>query len=315
MNRIELIQKTRNILAKAGFYISEETDSRIICFDIVARRDNTLVIFKILSNIDSFSKFNANQLSIISTMLGGVPILIGGRNSKKEIESGIVYLRYGIPIFNTETLEDYFINGVQPLIFSAPGGFYVNINGEALREARENKNISLGRLAKVAGVSRKAIQMYEGGMSTMIDIALRLEEFLDIPLVQPLNPFSGKENPDHNKEIRFEIVDNQKTQHEVFQQLRTLGYNVIPTIQCPFDALTKDSEVLLITGVGEKDKNSALKARAMTNISKITEQYSVIFMDKTITKDNLEGTPIIKKAELAKMDDGEDIITLISERS
>jgi putative transcriptional regulator len=315
MNRIELIRKARNVLAKAGFYISEETDSRTICFDIVARRDNVLVIFKVLSNVDSFTKFNANQLSVISTMLRGMPILIGERNSKSSIEGGIVYLRYGIPMFNFQTLEDFFINGAPPLIFSAPGGFYVNLDGETLREARENKNISLGRLAKEAGVSRKAIQMYEKGMSTMIDVALRLEKFLDIPLVTPMNPFSLKETKEIVTDINLEALGKKEPDHDIYDQLRTLGYDVVPTVQCPFDALSKDSEVLIITGISEKDKNTAGKARAMTNISKITERYSVIFMDKGLTKNNLEGTPIIKRAELRKMADSEDILTLISERS
>ena len=312
MNRMELIEETRTTLAKTGFYISEETDTRMVCFDLVARRDNILVIFKILSNVDSFTKFNANQLKVIATMLGGVPILIGERNSSKKIESGIVYLRYGIPMFNSKTLHEFFIEGCPPLIFSAPGGFYVNIDGEALREARQTKSVSLGRLAEIAGVSRKAIQMYESGMSTMIDVAIRLEEYLDRPLIQPMNPFSKKEYPEDIKiEKNIEAGENE----DIFNQLRILGYNVVPTTRCPFDALTNDSDVLIITGVDYHNKKPIEKARIMTNISKITERYSVIFLDKSSSKDNLEGTPVIKKSELEKINDGEEIITLISERS
>ena len=161
MLRLELIRETRSILSKAGFYISEESDLHTICFDIVARRDNVLIIIKILSNVDSFTKSNANELLVLSNMLGGAPILIGERKSKRKIESGIVYLRYGVPMFNFQTLQDSILEGIPPLIFSAPGGFYVNIDGEALRKAREDNSISLGALAEIAGVSRKAIQMYE----------------------------------------------------------------------------------------------------------------------------------------------------------
>lgn len=310
MNRIELIQKTRSVLAKTGFYLSEEQDSRTICFDIVARRDNVLIILKILSNVDSFSKFNANELMIISTMLGGAPILVGERNSQKKIEAGIVYLRYGIPMFNFKTLHDFFIEGIPPLIFAAPGGFYVNIDGEALRDARNDQGISLGSLAEIAGVSRKAIQMYENGMSTMIEVALRLEEHLDMPLIKPMNPFSVKKS---TQEIEVEINKDKGIEKDIYHQLRTLGYNVVPTAYCPFDALTKDSDVLIITGVGI-NKLAADKARTMANISKITERYSVLFLDKSVSKENLEGTPIINKKELEKIEDSEEIITLISER-
>ena len=311
MNRLELIRATRDIIAKAGFYISEETDTRMICFDIVARRDNVLLIIKVLTNVDSFSKFNADQLLVISNLLKGVPILIGERTSQKAIEQGIIYLRHGLPMFNFQTLHDFLIDGVPPLIFSAPGGFYVNIDGDALRQAREAKDISLGRLAQVAGVSRKAIQMYESGMSTMIEIALRLEEFLDIPLIKPMNPFSLKER---TKQIKIQIPKKDAIENDIFNHLRGLGYNVLPTIQCPFDALTNDSEVLILTGIGEVNQRFSEKAKMMTNLSKITERYSVIFLKKHINRSNLEGTPVIHISELEKMDDGEDVISLIAER-
>ena len=68
MNRIDMIQDTRNILAKTGFYISDDNVSRLICFDIVARRDNLLIIIKILSNVDSFSRDNARELILLSKL-------------------------------------------------------------------------------------------------------------------------------------------------------------------------------------------------------------------------------------------------------
>jgi putative transcriptional regulator len=314
MDRKELIHDTREVLAKAGFYISEDTDSRMICFDLVARRDDILIIFKILSNVDSFSKYNAKELNVVSKMLRGAPVLIGERNSQKKIEPGIIYLRYGITMFNSETLKDIFLEGVPPIIFSAPGGFYVNIDGAALYRARTDKDISLGQLAEVAGVSRKAIQLYESGMSTMIDIALRLEEYLDIPLIRPMEPFAVKEESDVIHCSLDEPADIG-IKNDIYTQLRILGYDVVPTRRSPFDALTKDKKVLIITGISEPNKLAVEKARIMTNISKITEQYSVMFLEKFPNKDNLEGTPVIHKGELEQIADSEDIITLISERS
>ena len=312
MTRETLIRETREVLAKAGFYLSDENVMRMICFDLVARRDNILVILKILSNVDSFTKYKAQELITVSNMLSGSPVLIGEHNSSKRIEPGIIYLRYGIPMLNSKTLGDFFLEGVPPLIFSAPGGFYVNIDGNALRDAREDKGVSLGTLAEVAGVSRKSIQMYENGMSTVIEIALRLEEYLKIPLIKSLDPFSFLKDVDN---INIEFNKPEKDGGDIFSQLRALGYDVVPTVHCPFDALTKDKKVLIITGISDYDKKTAVKARILTNLSKITEQYSVIFLEKEVSKENLEGTPIIQKAELEKMDDSDEIITLISERS
>ena len=208
---------------------------------------------------------------------------------------------------------DIFIEGVPPLIFSAPGGFYVNIDGEALHKARTNQGLSLGKLAEIAGVSRKAIQMYESGMSTMIDIALRLEECLGIPLIQPMKPFKVKD--EEKTPLILEKNKVKVTEPDVFHQLRTLGYDVVPTSRCPFDALTKDNKILIITGLSEPNRPTVEKAKVMTNLSKITEQYSVLFLEEGPNNDNLEGTPVIHKAELEHIADSEDIITLISERS
>jgi putative transcriptional regulator len=90
---------------------------------------------------------------------------------------------------------------------------------------------------------------------------------------------------------------------------------VVPTAHCPFDALTKDNKILIITGISKQDKRTAVKARIINDLSKITEQYSVIFLEKRLRTENLEGTPIIHKEELKNIDDSDDILTLIYERS
>ena len=51
MDRTGLINTTRAILAKAGFDVSSALTLRGICFDIVARRDDRVLIVKVLSNI------------------------------------------------------------------------------------------------------------------------------------------------------------------------------------------------------------------------------------------------------------------------
>ena len=50
-----------------------------------------------------------------------------------------------------------------------------------MKRLREERSISLGTLAEIAGVSRRTIQMYENGMGAMIDVAIRLEEFSTSP--------------------------------------------------------------------------------------------------------------------------------------
>ena len=274
-----------------------------------------MLIIKVLMNIDALSKDNATDLKILARSLGGAPLLIGARSISGQLEDGIIYLRYGIPIMSIPTLNDYFIEGVPPLIYAAPGGFYVEIDAGILKELRKQRRLSIGHLAEIAGVSRKAIQMYENGMNAKVEVAVRLEEFLNEPIVVPLDPFTHDPKlyeKDIEQAVNLDTLTG--TEREVYIRLKEIGYEVIPTIKCPFDALTKDSRNLIITGVGKYDKATLHKARTMTNISKITERYAVFFIEKRIGKQNLEGTPLIRKDELKEIGDSEEILRLICER-
>ncbi|MCX6658497.1 MAG: helix-turn-helix domain-containing protein, partial [Euryarchaeota archaeon] len=182
---------------------------------------------------------------------------------------------------------------------------------ESLKRIRQEKNISLGMLAEIAGVSRKAIQMYESGMGAMIEIAAKIEEYLNEPIVMPLNPFS------YTKEMArtLQTFDDFKgLNRDVFEMLREIGYSVVPTIRCPFDALASEEDVLLLTGIEDNPSMTARKARVVGNISRVTEKKSVIFVRQETSIEAIDGTPLITKDELRRADDVDDVLELILQR-
>ena len=143
-----------------------------------------------LSNIERAVSIPSLEIFMrICDALDATPIVIGERSSSGSLEAGIVYSRFNISIISNDTLADLLLEDAPPFIFAAPGGLYVKLDSDMLRAAREERGISLGTLAETAGVSRRTIQMYEGGMSAMIDAAVRLEEYLDAPIIEPVNPF------------------------------------------------------------------------------------------------------------------------------
>ncbi|MCJ7488836.1 MAG: transcriptional regulator, partial [Thermoplasmata archaeon] len=169
---------------------------------------------------------------------------------------------------------------------------------------------SLGTLAEAAGVSRKAIQMYEAGMGTMVEIAARIEEFLDQPVVLPLDPFEF--TAEVAERLRtLEIIDDQNK--EIFDMLREIGYAVLPTRRCPFDAFAREEE-LLLTGIGEDQRLVERKARVVGNLSRITEKKSVIIIRQESRVKAIEGTPLVSKDELRRADHSEDLMKLIQTR-
>lgn len=100
----------------------------------------------------------------------------------------------------------------------------------------------------------------------------------------------------------------------MFSHLENIGYKVIPMGRCPFEALSKEREKILLTCVQEYNKRLREKAHILSSISRITERHAVVFTDKDVSKKNVEGTPIIVKQELKKIHDPEDVFTLILER-
>lgn len=311
VKREELISRIRETLGKSGFFVSDPHNIRSISFDIIARRDKELLIIKALSNIDSLSSDDAEELRILASALTGSPMVIGLHSSSGKLDGGILYSRFGIPIISEETFHEHMLEGVPPFVYAAPGGLYVRLDGETLKRIRQEKNISLGMLAEIAGVSRKAIQMYESGMGAMIEIAAKIEEYLNEPIVMPLNPFS------YTKEMARTLRtfdDFKGLNREVFEMLREIGYSVVPTIRCPFDALASEEDVLLLTGIEDNPTMTARKARVVGNISRVTEKKSVIFVRQETSIEAIDGTPLITKDELRRADDVDDVLELILQR-
>jgi len=319
MNRAELLKLVRDILSNAGFYVSEVYSMRPIGFDLVARRDNSLLIIKVLSNINSLPEDVAEEIKKLASLLRGHPLLIGLRTGNGLLEDEVVYDRFGIQSINPETLSQHLLDGIPLKVYAAPGGFYVNLEREKLIKLREKHQISLGSFARAINVSRRTIRMYEDGMNARIDIAYRIEDLFQDSLIKQIEILKNSENKNKIKEndeaiIREISIKNDKFKYEIFQLLKELGYTIIPMGRAPFEAVTKDREKIILTCVQKYDTKLLRKAQVVRSISKITEKKAVMFTDKKGTKNNIEGTPLIIKEELKKLKDPEDIIELIIER-
>ena len=302
MKREELLEATRQLLLKAGFYCSQICKIRPSSFDFIARRDNLLLIVKVLNNIDAISEDVAEELIWVARFLEGVPVVVGRRTCSSYLEDDVVYFRYGVPIITYATLENY-LQGILPFICAAPGGFYVNIDGEKLRKIRMEKGISVGHLARIAGVSRRTIRLYESGERASIDVAERIADFIGEEFIKPVNLW--EEIWKEEIEIRREI------ENEMLKLLERMGVFIFPTHRSPFRAVSQilDEKVL----VGIKERRIVEKARIISNLARVAEKESVIFMDYC-RKKNIEGVPVIAKEELKSMREAEEIIELIEER-
>lgn len=311
MKRDRVLEDTRRELAKTGFFLSHPHGERGLCFDLVARRDDTLLIVKVLQNVDALDKETAHELVRIARILEGSPIVVGERSGTGPLEDGVTYTRFGVPILSRRTLSDFLEEGVPPFLYSAPGGLYVRLDAELLKRLREERQVSLGTLADIAGVTRRTIQMYLEGMSATMEVALRLEEFLNESLVLPVDPFAFPSGST-GREERLPRLEG--FERELFHRLERLGYRVLRTVRSPFDALSIYEETTLLTGVGDAESAIERKAEVVSNLSRVVEKGSVMFVERGTIQRSIRGVPVIAREELRRAKDRDDVEEMISKR-
>ena len=314
MDRNELLGEVRDTLTNAGFYVSELYSIRPIGFDLVARRDNSLLIIKVLTNIDAMSQDVANELRTLSVLLKGCPLIIGEKTGFKTLEEDVVYDRFEIQAINIETLKNHLLEGIPLEIFAAPGGLYVNLDHDKITNFRKEQNLSLGEFARSIKVTRRTVQMYEEGMNATIEVALRIEDVIGTNVTKPIDLLNKQIKTQQIKTGTVESEGFKRFQREIFSILEQVGYKVIPIERAPFEAVSQDKRKIILTCVDRYDKKLIRKARVVSSISDITEKHAVIIPDKDVNKTNIEGTPLIVKKELKKARSPEDIIDLVLER-
>ena len=326
-----IISECVNLLNNYNFTVSQSFSRS--CFDILARKKDLKFLIKVLKNIDSLSTEQSKELMKISAILDAIPLLIGVRTRNFPMENDVVYERHGIKAITYDTFKLY-LEGSPPVVYARRGGFFVNIDGNALRSIREKLNISIGELAEYSNVSRKAIYKYEQNMANpSIEVALKIEQYLDVPLVKGIDlmPDELKERNSVKllqKEQEGESSTNIDCENEfklqVITMLNELGFNMIETKKAPFDAVAEKYEehshnyeeefyntnTLLLTNIDEVEtEETRKKAMVLNQISNILNSYSLVILEKN-TK-NMRHITTISLKELEKMDDAFDLLTYL----
>lgn len=315
MSRGALIGNVTAMLEDAGFIVSDRCTIRPKSFDIAARRNEELLLLKILGNVDAFDSHTGVEMRRLGTYLDAMPLVIGLRSRDEELKPGVVYFRHGVPVISHDTAMDLFIEEVPPLIYAAPGGLYVNIDSDVLADKRKERDWSLGQLASELGVSRRTVSKYEDGMNASIEVAVELEDLFEEPLTSPVDVLGDSDE--------YHDADPPKTpeadpdDENVIRVLVRAGFRVHPTVRAPFKTVSEDtdrSEESMLTGHSEFTKSAEKRARIMSSIGQVARTRSVYFVDKA-NRTTVKGTAIVERDEVAEMDEADELRDLIRERA
>jgi len=305
MDKELLAERVEEVLRQAGFSTSDRCYLRPRSFDLAARKGDLFLLIKILSNIDGLNEQTATEVRRLAKHLLPAPILVGEKTRDQYLERGAVYFRYGIPTLNLNTLADCLLDDALPLVYAAHGGLYVRIDGTRMRELRLARGISLGALASELGVSRRTISKYEvEDMDTTVDVAIKLEEIFEQELIQPVDPFL----------LGNAVVDKGPVTDNILLRLLEIGFEVVPTAQAPFNAISRTEGLVLLTSVSKFSQSMLKKARLMSSLSAVARTKSVVIVDGETKLECIEDTALIEKRELEGIDATGEFEDLVAEK-
>jgi len=253
---VDLVEQTLN---HAGFD-TIRCDVARFCFDILANKPSQTVVSqpvasrsqpvasqtlltKVISNIDNLPEQSLLEIRMIAKFLHAIPLLIGKTNRRTDLEDQTIYYR-DIIALSLKTLEDMLIYQNNPYIIAKRGSFIANVDGNLIKQQREQKELTRKELSEILNVSVKTISEYERGITkSNLNHVKEMERVLETRITLPINIFRFKD-----KTLPDQVVGNNKPQsqdknrdigllEEISELFEELGIAQYWTSKSPFDVL------------------------------------------------------------------------------
>ncbi|MEM4701589.1 MAG: helix-turn-helix domain-containing protein [Candidatus Bathyarchaeia archaeon] len=306
------VKAAESILREGGFTVSQRCCSRPSCFDIAARKEESLIFIKVQPDIGCVSPYDSLELRIISEHISAASLFISEKTREKPLEDDTVYSRYNILAITPKTFRNIVLKGISPLIQAGPGGYYVEIDGEALKRRRQELGLSVGEVAEKIGISRRTLYGYERGMAkASVTVAYNLLCTLGIPVAKPVNIF---EPPKGQRKTLIakarRIITRNRLLQRIFRKLA--GDNIVAVRKAPFDfVITVPEENMKIIGGVANNEEEKLNRRVeeILSLSEVVQAHPVLVTEgqKPRLDDDIS---CIKSEEISKIKSLEDLCKL-----
>ena len=308
----EKIKAAETILKEGGFTVSQRCCSRPSCFDIAARKSESLIFIKVQHDIGCVSPYDSLELRIIAEQVSAASLFISEKTREKPLEDDTVYSRYNVLAITPRTFENIVLRGIHPLIQAGPGGYYVEIDGEAVKKRRQELGLSVGEVAEKIGISRRTLYGYERGMAkASVTAAYNLLCTLGVPVAKPVNIFETSRS--YRKPIMTkarQIFTQNKLLQRIFKKLAS--YNIVAVKKAPFDFVVTvpEENMKIIGGVADKDEETLnRRVEEILSLSRIVQAHPVIVTDGQKPPLN-KDIPCVNGDEISKIKSPEDLCKL-----
>jgi len=277
---------------------------------MVARKGKDLTFFRVPSDLAKITLRDALELQMISSHFSATPLFIGSKARERQLEDDTVYTRYDIYAVTLKTLEDVATRGIFPLVEAGPGGYYVRLDGDAIRNRRMKLGLSVGKLAEQLRISRRTLYGYEKGMAkASVSGAYNLEWILGIPVAKPINIFKPVPPDVGFFATAKRLITRNRFLRTVLKRLILCNFKVAATARAPFDFIAQPPEgnVNIIGGVTLRgERNIDLRAEEILSISDILNAQPLFITDGKLVPHS--DIPLIRSDELEKMHLAEDLV-------
>ena len=296
-------------MKEADFQVSQICCSRPSCFDFAARKNDTAVLVKVNSDVDTFSAHSARELKVIADRVSAASLLISQQTHGKPLEDDTVYSRNGIFVVTEKTIRNIALKTANPLIYAGPGGYSVEVDGELVEKRRKELGLSIGKLAVMIGVSRRTLYGYERGMAkASVKSAYKLAETLGVPVAKPINILERKRKQRqcllmkaHHAFIRKVLL--QKV-------LRKFAFcDISPVYRAPFDFIMNfpKSKRAIVGSVAARDeRNLDKRIEEIVSVCTVIHAHPVLITERT--KVSSKDMSCICMDELSAMRTPEDLV-------
>lgn len=285
MTYVESMKATEEILNEAGFTVSQRCCSRPSCFDFAAKKKKTIVFAKVQPDIGNVSANDSLDLKVISECVSAASLFISKKTREKPLEDDTVYSRYNVLAVTLKTFENVVFRKTYPLIQAGPGGYYVEINGAAIKRRRQALGLSIGEVAEMMGISRRTLYGYEREMAkASVSAAYNLICILGIPVAKPTNIFA-KSKTQHKYLLAAarRIITKNRLLQKIFTKLARYDIMAAPVRKAPFDfVINVTEEKMKIIGGVANNKERELNRRIdeILSVSRIVEAHPILITDK-----------------------------------
>jgi len=274
------------------------------CFDIAARKEFVMLI-KALTNVDGLVQEQAQSLKTISHFVSAYPLVVSERTNRGSLRDEVIYSRFQVPVVTPQMFECMIEEEVIPEVKAIKGKHTVTINTSYLRKKREELNLSLEKLSKQIGISKKALYEIENQrVKPTLETVKRLEELLGIDLKMPYKM---------ERVEKTYIKPKNEFQKKVSLEFSRLGIDNSAVTSANFEIIGKE-KASLITGLS---KNTVKIKKVVSQVKGLSSIFSSqrMFVAKKSHEQAIDGVPIVLESELPELESSKELSKLIKEKS